>query len=612
MKNKYIWLYENLDKYKYNTKDAKLLCEEYKRLGEKADPNRYAATEEIKSCYDNFVRLFNNNPYDYKCGFSRFAIETEDLDAGFILSNGEWFPVGYYQSIRPVESAILAVNKTKNDRTEIKNDAPSFMNSIEKATERAQEGYRAIDHVKKASYIRGVLFLLLGLWAVISSVKFFFTTDVINIIKNTKSFESFLAHAGEGMEKFPLLPFNSGILWIIVALIYLLITIIVITGVKKAFREIKLARKKQITKGVGNSLRRTKTIVDKCLEDEVESTYNEIAVASMRATNCNVKRGRIAYNVMNTVNSIETSHDFIALPTHELRALKNSVVYLLAFMGLINCFAFDSDRMGSIYSSLDDAMFEFKVSREYGKLRSRKMAQCVGEFDAPVYESRDINSKIKYYVPMGNKVDIVSTITENDQSWCKIKYITDTEFIEGWVMKDFLSVIYEHEDVYENQYPSDVWASSVLNGSNGTYYPENTLDYDQRTSWQYSEDEDPYGEKSITYEFDEYVNIDAILVSIGNGRSESYYYRNRRPENVTVKFSAGDEVTYNFEDTSDYQLITLSKTVNTQRVTIIIDSTYSRCPEEYAYDGLYSDVCINEVEFLKKSDVEEAVSEVEE
>lgn len=604
MKNKYIWLYKNLDKYKYNTKEARELCEQYRALGSKADPERYAVSQELENCYDNFVRLFNNNPYDYKCGFSRFAIETEEMDAGFIFCNDEWFPVGYYQSIRPVESAILTVNKTRKDREHIKNDAPVFMNSIEKATQRAEEGYSAVGTVKKASYIRGVLFLIAGLWCVIASLRFFIATDLFGIIKNTIEGGNFLTVAGNAMEKYPLLPFNNGMLWIFVALIYLLVMIIVLVNVKKAFTEIDLAHKKHITQQVGGSLKKTKNVIDSYFDDEVENTYGQLTIASMKAGSCDIKRGRIAHNVMNTVNSIETSHEFVALPASGMRALKNGFVLVLTVLAVINSFAFNSKMMAGIYDSIDKSMYSFKVNREYGTLRSRKMAQCVGEFDAPVYTKTDLNSNVKYYVPLGNEVDIVKTVTENDVEWCKIKYITETEFIEGWVLKSFLNLNYDNNILYKYVSPYDTWASHILQGNN-TYYPEYTYDRDRKSSWQYSEDEDPYSEKSITYEFEDYVDIDAIRISIGNGRNDSLYYRNRRPENITIKFSQGDTVKYNFDDTVDFQMIRFNKRVRTQRITIVIDSTYSHCPEEYAYEGTYADVCINEVEILQEIHTED-------
>ena len=112
MANQYVWLHSNLDKYQFNTDEAKKLYEEFKGINitDEAQPSEDVMAK-LVDCYDRFIKMFNNNPFSYKYGLKEFEIETSEFDYYFVKGNDGLVPVGYYRKKHQVESVLLLSEK---------------------------------------------------------------------------------------------------------------------------------------------------------------------------------------------------------------------------------------------------------------------------------------------------------------------------------------------------------------------------------------------------------------------------------------------------------------------------------------------------------------------
>ena len=111
MENQYIWLYNHLDKYQFNTDKAKELRAEFDKiqLVNGQVPNE-ESMKKLKDCYNQLYEMLNDNPFSYINGLREVGVETNDLDCYFIENQNELIPIGYYKIKHPIES-ILLLNK---------------------------------------------------------------------------------------------------------------------------------------------------------------------------------------------------------------------------------------------------------------------------------------------------------------------------------------------------------------------------------------------------------------------------------------------------------------------------------------------------------------------
>lgn len=105
MDNKvYLWLAENIGKYKFTDKATKDLKVEYIKASKDEDFKRLA------ELYDQFRSLFYNNIYGYKNGLVDKPIISNDFDCYFVQAPDGAVPIGYYKEQRPVEAVSIVQN----------------------------------------------------------------------------------------------------------------------------------------------------------------------------------------------------------------------------------------------------------------------------------------------------------------------------------------------------------------------------------------------------------------------------------------------------------------------------------------------------------------------
>lgn len=130
-------------------------------------------------------------------------------------------------------------------------------------------------------------------------------------------------------------------------------------------------------------------------------------------------------------------------------------------------------------------------------------------------------------------------------------------------------------------------ASSVLTGDIDPHDASYAVDNNTTTAW--IEGVPGTGEGSwLEFKATSLQSVHSISIMSGFCKSESLYYKNSRPKEVTISFSDGSSTTQTLQDQPfAWQTITLENTVQTESVKITINSTY--------HGSKYEDTCISEV-----------------
>ena len=126
-------------------------------------------------------------------------------------------------------------------------------------------------------------------------------------------------------------------------------------------------------------------------------------------------------------------------------------------------------------------------------------------------------------------------------------------------------------------------ASSELFVTGWTYYVENVIDGDLKTSWQDGVEGDGIGE-SLTLYFGEVEEIDMLCLRLGY---VPYYETNGRPSKIEFEFSDGTVLQHSFVDENRDLYIKLSEPISTFFVKLTILAVYQGTE--------WDDTCITEV-----------------
>lgn len=140
---------------------------------------------------------------------------------------------------------------------------------------------------------------------------------------------------------------------------------------------------------------------------------------------------------------------------------------------------------------------------------------------------------------------------------------------------------------------TDITASSHLSSQTYgeetyDYFAQKAIDNDITTCWSEGKDEYGIGE-SITISFDKTYEISELCLWNGLCTSEELFYKNSRPQKITVVLSNGDSYDFECSDGWDNRknIFSFNSGVKTSSITIIIQSVYE--------GNKYKDTCISEI-----------------
>lgn len=591
MTNQYVWLQSSLEKYQFNTEAARKLCEEFKSIKISADmqPNN-EAMDKLINCYNRFLKMFNDNAFSYKYGLQEFEIETNEFDCYFVNTNEGMVPVGYYKKNHPVESVLLLnekIEKLKNTTVDIKTH---IVESLEKDSLEIEKEYEKYKKAKQANYFRASITAISGSLIICYSLFFLKTTNTFEIIKSLGDKQLLIDTITKGMQNMPVFS-DAGVGgWLSLAIVHIALIIAVILNFKSIKNEYILAYQKAITERFKKTAQETVKKIHAQFDEILEGDTQELLILTRQGTSATVEKRNIARIIKKINKNLNIAKEYLKKGYAKIIGLKNNwLIVSFAIITCFLCFSYTILANPQFKMNFDQKIYGFQLDMERNSLRSKKIIQLTTE-ECPVYQSRSTNSKVKYTFPIWTEVELIAKKMVGEESWSKIKKITDNKVISGWVPTSN-TVAYNKVDYdsFNEIKIVSATASSYLIGQNTEYIPELAYDWNRQTSWQdgneYSTGEGEY----ITLEFEEPTLVNMIQVFPGNAKREDLYWKNERIKKAKLKFSNGLSVTYEFDDSynEEFQTIWLNKPVETNFITLEVIDTYEG--EEY------TDLCVSEV-----------------
>lgn len=605
MENRYIWLYNNLDRYQYNTKQAKDLYNRIKSIAvNNIDSDKKALTE-LEKCYEEFTQLFNDNPFAYKTGFREYAIETKEVDCYFLKTNEGLMPVELYREERTVESVLLInqkIEKQKRRTVEIKNKT---IGDIQKNKGLIDEGYKNLKSAKKAYYVRGLIAVLSFAMVIYCLIKFLIITDIVHIIKSIPNgWMQFENSTTAGMARMPVFGSSGIIGWFVFFVAHIYTVVIISKNTKNIYKEFKLAYKKTVTSRFAKKADNAVNKINSYMENEFDNDEQLLYEFARKGKNSVLEKNRISKVIKSVKKRTLSAQDYVKTDFSGLRGIaKNSTLIWWIIISLIGCFSYILMLNPDISSTVYDSYYQINIKADNIFLRGKKVVQLNVE-ECPVFQKTSEDSYVKVNVPIWTEVEVIKQKEVDDVSWTKIKKNTDSGVIKGWVPTRYTTPYNKiSNDDYDKIPVESVWATSYLQGSSVAYLPEYVTDGSRYTSWQDGNEQTNGLNESIILEFGEQKTVDVICVFPGDAKSEKLFYDNARIKKARLKFSDGSSVTYNFDDTfdEDYQTIWLNKPVETSSVEITAVEVY---------DGLkYDELSVSEITVYGKKDAQEVEDE---
>ena len=589
--NPYIWLHRNLEKYQYNTENAKKLYDEYKNISfdENVQPSDEVMTK-LVDCYDRFVKMFNNNPFGYKNGLKEFEIETAEFDYYFVKSNDSLVPVGYYKTKHPVESVLLLsekIEKQKNKTIDIKT---RLIETFEKESLSTSTEYEKFKKAKKANYFRASISAVASVLMIWYCVVFFKITNIIEIIKNIGDKQAFTDCVINGMSNMPIFPDSGVVGWVWLLIVHISLMIIAFANVKNIKNEYVLAYQKNTTAHVSKTTQESIKKINLQFETDLDSDTQTLLALTRQGKSAPLERGLIARIIKKVRNRLRIAKEYTQKEFVDIRGIKsNWTVFFFAVVMCLNYFSYTLLRDAEFKANFEIKCYEMQVKMDKAFLRSKKIVQITAE-NCPIYASTSVDSKVKYSMPIWTEVELEEKKTIGEESWSKIKKITDTEVVSGWVPTAY-TIPYNKVD-YSGFTEIPIVSSnssSYLVGQNTEYVPEFAYDWNRQTSWQDGNEYDSGEGEYITLNFENTTTVNMIQIFPGNAKRDDLYWRNERIKKAKVKFSNGKSVTYEFDDMFDepFQTIWLNKPVETDYITVEVVEVYAG--EEY------TDLCVSEI-----------------
>jgi len=594
MREHYIWLYNHLDKYRYITDDAKKLYMEYKQIDILKTPMSEETISKLESCYERFLKMFNNNPHSYKNSLIESEIETAEFECYFLKANEQLYPIGFYNETRPAEGVAWLIEKAERQQNYMQKLKLKVLDKMKKDEVYIKSGYDYFKDSKKAFFIRALLASAACIVILWFSIMFFVKTDVVNILKNIGNGQEFINSAINGMNKIPLLSGMGHIGWIALLLIHILLIIWISFKIKSIISEYKLAYKKYVTAGFGRYIQKCVKKIDSELDGIAKQSTEQFLDLSRKGKNANIAKSSIAAVMRIYRKKLKKSSEYIKIPKTLLRGIKeNKTIVLLLLTAVLNVLVYNSWSDGVF---VKEKIYEFQVNSDTFFLRGKKLAVIDGE-TCPIYERASLDSRVKNTLPNLTVVEIVKKKAVENDTFCKIKLINDQEVISGWVHRNYL-VPFALDDYskYTEIGISGASASSYLEGNKNKYTPDMAFDWNRKTSWQDGLENSNGKGEYLTLEFETPQTVEFLQIFPGNAKSRELYQQNERIKKARIKFSNGKSVTYEFDDdyNQKYQFIWLNKPVETQSIKIEVLEVY---PGE-----TYMDLCVSEVHAYRRGE----------
>ena len=601
MENQYIWLYNHLDKYQFNTDKAKELRAEFDKiqLVNGQVPNE-ESMKKLKDCYNQLYEMLNDNPFSYINGLREVGVETNDLDCYFIENQNELIPIGYYKIKHPIESILLLNKKIQAQKEKTIDVKHKMMDAFEKEAAKISKTYETHKKLKQANYFRGSLATIASLMILFYVFTFLKLTNVIEIVKGIGDKKEFTQAVYDGMSNMPVFEKMGIVTWIFFLILHIAALVYMIFQIKSIKNEYVFSYQKGIAATYPKTSEKSIAKVNQQFDDLLEKDTQSVLDLVRKGLTTTFVRNVLSQILKRLRKKLNIARTYLSNGNYNKRGIqKNSTIFCLVLIATLGYFTYNIMANQNVKKTLDKWDYNITMFFAGDDLRGMKLAQLT-EHDAKIYSSKSKDSKVKYVLPGGTIVEILAKEDVEGEEWSKIKLITETEIISGWVLASE-TVPYDEGD-YSQYYEIPIVAyssSSNLVGQQGEYNAFYAIDWNRETAWQDGNQYDSGEGEYIKLEFETETTIDMIRIFPGNAKSEEHYWNNERIKKAEIIFSGDQSFTYEFDDSfeQEYQTIWLSRPVTTSYVFIEI---------EEVYEGLsYTDSCVSEVHiFGKKSNLE--------
>lgn len=591
MIKRYLWLQSNLDKYQYNTEEAKALMEEYKSIKvEKLDSVSKDVEEKLEDCYRRFNTMFNNNPMVYKNGLKEYGIEANEFDCYFVKRGEDMLPVGYYKENHAVECVLLLKEKAEKQRKrtlEIKNN---LVNELEKNSRNISDEYLLFKKVKKANYFRAILGTVTCAMVLWYCILFFVTTDIWNIITSLGNMKNFMLAVENGMSNMPVLSNGGFITWLILLVLHLWIGIIAIKSINKIRMEYVLTYQRGVTSSIGKKTEKVLKKINLEFEEKFPKDEEKIAELSRRGLNSPIERNSLARTMKNLRNKVGVAQRYTKLKSFQLRGIPdNKILVAFTIIALLGYFCYNCMSDTDFKKNIDSVVYNIQYKFDNMSLRSVKLVEVTE--DTFMYKDSKINpGKVICSLKGGQQAEITEVKLVDEENWSKLKIVTDEKIIKGWVLSQYIVPQNTVDtEAFEQITIESSDASSYLVGDTREYLPSLAHDGDRSTSWQDGNKYDSGKNEYIVLYFGEKTKLDCIQVFPGNAVSNEDFVNNERIKTAKITFSDNSSVKYEFDDSfeQEYQTIRFNKEVETEYVKILVEEVYS--------GEMYTDLCVSEI-----------------
>ncbi len=591
MANQYIWLYNNLEKYQFNSEEAKALLREYQELNVDLDTELDDNIQKkLEDCYNRFVKMFNNNLFSHANGLETFDIETNELDCYFLEIGEEFVPTGFYKQAHLVESVVSLNQKLEEQKSEAKEAKGKLLIKIIKEEQSIAEKFINLLSVKQASYWRAILATLSSIAIVRYTVLFFQITNISRLLQVAGNENEFAEAARIGMLQMPIFAQSGVAGWWWLLILHLALLVVIICSLKGIVQEYILAKKKQTAKNVYDIVEKKLNKLNDQIDENIETDFKKILPAVRQGTSVQIEKNKSSRIIKKLEKVLCNAKEYVTKEFTDLRGIKSDFVLGILIISMISGF-FGYSLLGGtdLKSRVITWNYERQVAKDKKELRAQKIVQLIEE-DCAVYKSSSSSSKVVASLPKWVTVEVLEKEWSYGEEWSKIKKITNTEIITGWIPTSatipFNAVDY---NVFSEARIETAEASSYLVGKNTTYVPAYAYDWNRQTSWQDGNEYSSGDGEQITLYLAEPTELYMIQIFPGNASSEEMYQANERIKKAEISFSDGKTVTYEFDDTfvEEYQTLWLNQPVVTDYISIEILDTYS--------GDKYDDLSVSEI-----------------
>ncbi len=602
VENQYMWLYNHLEKYQFNTDKAKELQAEFGQIqllhGEV--PNE-ETMQKLKDCYYKLFDLLDNNPFSYINGLREAGVETNDLDCYFIENNGQMVPIGYYKIKHPIESILLLNKKIQAQKEKTFDTKKKLMGGFEKEAERIQKTYDQYKTVNQSNYFRAGLATFASIMILVYTILFLKITNIVDIIKGIGDKKRFTMAVYDGMSRMPIFEKTGIVMWVLFLILHIATLIYVVIYIKEIKNEYVLTYQRVITSKYKKTSDKSVGKVNQQFDELLEKDSQNLLDLMRKGMTSLLEKNVLSQIIKKLRKRMSIAKGYLSKEQWNMRGIqKNGTIAILVLLAGLGCFTYTIMAKPDVKQVLDKWDYSIRLAFSSDKLRGVKLVQLTKK-DSQIYSSKSEDSKVKYILPEGTTVEVLKKELVGEEEWSKIKKVTETEVITGWILTSDTKPYNETD--YSQYYEIPVASyesSSNLVGQLGEYNVFYAVDWNRETAWQDGNQGISGEGEFIRVDFEKETTIDMILIFPGNAKSEELYWKNERIKKAEISFSNDQSFTYEFDDSfeEEYQTIRLNKPISTSYMFVEILEVYE--------GQEFMDSCISEVHvFGKRENIEE-------